>query len=93
MAEKTATPKRKPSAKKRDEQSERRRQRNRSFKASVLTAIRSFESSLAKDKVSPETKEKLQDIYSIVDKGVKKGVLKAGKAARTKSRLSSRLSS
>lgn len=92
MAEKKSAPKKKPSAQKRDEQSERRRQRNRSFRASVVTAIRSFETALTQDKGSPAAKEKLDALYSLVDKGVKKGVFKPNKAARTKSRLSARLS-
>lgn len=81
----------KPSALKRDLQSEKRRLRNRSFRSSVLTAIRSFESALAQ-KVEPEAvKAKLCTVYSLMDKGVKKGVFKANKASRTKSRLTTRL--
>ncbi|MBU6384104.1 MAG: 30S ribosomal protein S20 [Verrucomicrobia bacterium] len=82
--------KRKPSALKRDQQSEKRRLRNRSYRATVLTSVRALENSL-NQKESPEAiKSKLNLIYSLVDKGVKKGVYKPEKAARTKSRLSAR---
>ena len=80
----------KPSALKRDLQSEKKRLRNRAYRASVLTSIRSLEGSLAQ-KESPEAvKTKLNAIYSMMDKGVKHGVFKPQKAARTKSRLSAR---
>src|SRR5689334_9418182 len=81
-----------PSALKRDLQSEKRRLRNRSYRASVLTSIRSLEGSL-NQKEAPETvKTKLNAIYSLMDKGVKHGVFKPQKAARTKSRLAARCS-
>jgi small subunit ribosomal protein S20 len=81
----------KPSALKRDIQNEKKRLSNRSYRASVLTSIRSFESSL-NSKEAPETvKTKLNQIYSLMDKGVKHGVFKPQKAARTKSRLTARL--
>lgn len=80
----------KPSALKRDLQSEKRRLRNRSYRASVLTSIRALESSITQ-KESPEAvKTKLNEIYSLMDKGVKSGVFKPQKAARTKSRLTAR---
>lgn len=79
-----------PSAKKRDLQSEKRRLRNRSYRATVLTSIRSLESSLTKKDEAATVKEKLNAIYSLMDKGVKSGVYKAQKAARTKSRLAAR---
>ena len=82
---------RRPSALKRDIQSEKRRQRNVSMRSSVHTAIRSFESSLEK-KESPESiKAKLSTVYSLMDKGVKSGVYKPNKAARTKSRMTARV--
>lgn len=80
-----------PSALKRDLQSEKRRLANRSFRASVLTAVRLLETALSKKESEEDIKTKLQQIYSLMDKGVKKGVFKSNKAARTKSRLSSRL--
>lgn len=83
----------KPSALKRDIQSEKNRLRNRSHRSSVLTAIRSFEASLSKKESAEGVKTKLDQIYSLMDKGVKKGIYKPNKAARTKARLTSRLAS
>ena len=90
MAEEKKAKKRIPSAKKRDKQNSKRRLENRSFKAEVGTAVRSYEASLkASDKAA--AKEKLSAVYSLVDKGVKTGRFKINKAARTKSRLTARL--
>jgi small subunit ribosomal protein S20 len=78
------------SAKKRDKQGAKRRVNNRGFKATVRTAIRSYEEALAgSDKAA--MKKELDQVYSLVDKGVKTGRYKLNKAARTKSRLSARL--
>ena len=81
---------RQPSALKRDLQSEKRRLRNRSYRASVLTSIRAFEGSLSQKEAPEAIKTKLNAIYSLMDKGVKRGVYKPQKAARTKSRLAAR---
>ena len=81
-----------PSAKKRDLQNEKRRLANRSYKAAVLTSIRGLESSIAQKEAPEKVKSKLNSIYSIMDKGVKRGVFKPQKAARTKSRLAARCS-
>jgi small subunit ribosomal protein S20 len=76
-----------PTALKRNLQSERRKLANRSFKATVQTAIRGFKDSLSKnDKTA--AKAQLQTVYSLMDKGVKAGIFKCNKASRTKSRLS-----
>jgi small subunit ribosomal protein S20 len=77
---------RKPSALKRDEQSERRRVKNKQFRATVKTAIKSLESSL-KEKQAEVAKDKLSQVFSLMDKGVKTGVFTKNKANRTKSRL------
>jgi small subunit ribosomal protein S20 len=77
---------RKPSALKRDEQSERRRIKNKQFRATVKTAIKSLESSL-KDNQAELAKDKLSQVFSLMDKGVKTGVFTKNKANRTKSRL------
>ncbi len=77
------------SAKKRDKQSAKRRVANRGFKATIRTAVRSFEESLGTDKEA--AKKELAAVYSLLDKGVKTGRFKTNKAARTKSRLSARL--
>lgn len=75
------------SALKRDLQSEKRRLRNRSCRSSVQTAIRNLKDAVAKKEAEEVIKEKLNMIYSLVDKGVNRGVFKSQKAARTKSRL------
>ena len=76
----------KPTALKRDEQSVKRNLRNRSFKSKVTTALRALEETLSKKDVA-SIKLKLNDIYSLMDKGVKKGIYKMNKANRVKSRL------
>lgn len=75
-----------PTAQKRDLQNERKRIRNRAFKAEVRTVIRGFEESLKKEDVAL-TKEHLSQVYSILDKGAKRGVLTKNKANRSKARL------
>lgn len=78
-----------PSALKRDLQSEKRRLINRDFKSQVRTAIRAFEEDLPKKDASANKKH-LSEIYSLMDKGVKKGIYKANKANRSKARLAAR---
>ena len=81
---------RQTSAQKRDAQSLKARLRNRSFKAKVSTAVRSFEDAVTKgDKTV--MKQHLSTLYSLIDKGVKTGVFKQNKAARTKSRLTAKI--
>ncbi|CCB87387.1 MULTISPECIES: 30S ribosomal protein S20 [Parachlamydia] len=75
-----------PTPLKRDLQNEKRRLRNKAFKSSVRTAIRQFEETVAKKDPALIT-ERLNEVYSLMDKGVKKGVYKLNKASRTKSRL------
>lgn len=77
---------RRPSAQKRDLQSEKRRLINRNFKSQVRTAIRILEDALPK-KDAALNKKHLSEIYSLMDKGVKKGIFKPNKANRTKARL------
>ena len=89
--EKKKTNGRTPSAVKRAKQSEKARLENRSFKAGVKTALRSFEDALTKgDK--KVVQENLKAVYSLMDKGVKTGRYKINKAARTKSRLANKVS-
>lgn len=77
---------RKPSALKRDQQADKKNLLNRAFKAKVRTAILSLEGSIAQ-KETDAAKKKLNDLFSLMDKGVKKGVFKKNKASRTKSRF------
>lgn len=83
----TKTKQKQPSALKRKHQSEKRRARNRSYKASVHTSIRALEGALSEKEDNEAVKSKLNKVYSLMDKGVKKGVFKPQKAARTKARL------
>lgn len=78
-----------PSAKKRDKQSIKANLANRSFKAKVNTAIRSFEDAVSKGDKG-QVQERLSAIFSLMDKGVKTRRFKLNKAARTKSRLASK---
>lgn len=78
-----------PSALKRDLQSEKRRLSNRIYKSRVRTAIRSFDEAAAKGDAAVTT-AKLNEAYSILDKCVKTGVFTINKASRTKSRLAAR---
>lgn len=78
-----------PTPLKRDIQNEKRRLRNKAFKSSVRTAIRHFEENLSKGD-DALIKQNLNDVYSIMDKGVKRGVFKLNKASRTKARLTAR---
>lgn len=78
-----------PTPLKRDIQNEKRRLRNKAFKSSVRTAMRSFEEALPKGEEAL-IKEQLDNVYSLMDKGVKRGIYKLNKASRTKSRLAAR---
>jgi len=94
MAEKKDEVKKKtkrPTALKRNMQSIKCNQRNRSFKARVATTLRSFKELLPKnDKAA--TQVKLNEVYSLLDKGVKKGVFKLNKARRLKEQMSTQIS-
>ena len=79
------------SALKRDIQSKKRNLRNRSHRASLLTAVRHFEASIAQKEAPEKLAAHLKTIYRLMDAGVKKGVYKPNKAARTKSRMAARL--
>lgn len=89
MAEKeNATKKvKRPSALKRYLQSEKRRVRNKTFKSKISTALKTFEKSIK----TAEAAGKLDEVYSLADKGVKKGIFKPNKAARIKSRMTKKV--
>ena len=77
---------RRPQAQKRDIQNEKRNLRNRVFKSQIHTAKRHFTESLTSgDQTSIQ--QKLKEVYSLLDKGVKQGVVKLNTAARTKQRF------
>ena len=85
------------SARKRIEITKRNRLRNRYYKSSVRTLVKSFFQDLEAYKTSqnPEEKENLKkilnSIYSIVDKGTKKNIFHKNAAARKKSKLAAYL--
>lgn len=78
-----------PSAQKRDLQSEKRRFANKVYKSQVRSAIRTLQENIDK-KDEASSKTALNAVYSLLDKCVKKGIFKRNKASRTKSRLAAR---
>ena len=66
--------------------------RNKSFKSEMKTAIRHLETAVSKNEAG-SIKEKLNDVFSMLDKGVKKGSVKLNKAARLKSRYQKKVAS
>lgn len=87
------------SAEKRILITERNRLRNRFYKSSVRTFVKSFFKDLEnyKNTKSPEIKEKLyhtlSSVYSLIDKGTKKKVFHKNTAARKKAKLAAHLKS
>ncbi len=80
---------RQPSALKRDLQSEKSRLRNRAFKSRVRTAVRYLDEAIPKGD-NAVVQQCLNEVYSLMDKGVKLGVFKANKGSRTKARMAAR---
>lgn len=84
--EKKKAKERVPTAKKRDLQGEKRAVRNRAFKSTLRKKVRTL-----KEAVEKKDKESLgpilNEVYSLIDKGVKKGIYKKNTANRSKSRL------
>ena len=76
---------------------QRDRLRNRFYKSSVRTLIKTFfkELEVYKTSKNPEDKEKIQNVlssvYSLIDKGTKKNVFHKNAAARKKSKLAAYL--
>jgi len=71
------------SARKRAVQNKKRNLINRSYKAKTKTALRALKLAVKENKNS---EDKLKQIYSILDKGVKKNIFKKNKASRLKAR-------
>jgi len=92
MAEKKEAKKKnkRPTAEKRMIQNVKGRDANRAFKSQVRTAVRRFKESLTQEDTAA-SRQRLDTVYSLVDKGVKKGVFKLNKASRIKSRLTANL--
>lgn len=92
MAEKKEQKKTKrPTALKRDIRNEKRRVINKAFKSKIRTGIRRFEKSLLNEKSIEPVQTLLNEVYSLLDKGVKRGLLKLNKASRAKAKLTSRM--
>lgn len=91
MAKEEKKKEKRPTAQKRDLRNEKMRLINKSFKSNVRTTMRTFEEALkGQDKTGIQTA--LNEIYSVMDRGVKKGIYKPNKAARLKSRITQRVS-
>jgi len=78
-----------PTALKRDIQNEKKRLINKSFKSKMRTSIRTFEETLTAGSIEA-IKEKLNEVYSLLDKAVKRNILKINAASRKKSRLTAK---
>lgn len=72
------------SQKKRNRQNEKRRQRNKSVKSDLSTAIRKVEAAAA---AGEPTSELFRDAQKKIDTAAAKGAIHANAAARKKSRL------
>ena len=85
------------SAEKRIQISERNRLRNRFYKSSVRTLIKTFFKNLEVYKTSQNPEDKIQveknlsSVYSLIDKGTKKNVFHKNAAARKKAKLAAYL--
>lgn len=88
--EKKDSKSKRPTARKRDMQHEKRRLDNRSFKSSVRTAVRSFEKEIS-EKNETEVKVRLNSLFSLIDKGVNRGIYKVNKAGRLKKKFSNQV--
>lgn len=78
------------SALKAHRQSVKHRERNRSHRSALRSALKKFTKEIEEGKFQ-EAKASLPGVYAIVDKSVQKNVLTKNAAARHKSRLSRRL--
>lgn len=90
MADDKAKKTKRPTALKRDIRNAKRRAINKSFKSSVRTAMRHFEDAVKAGEAA-RMKECLNQVYSLMDKGVKRGLFKRNKASRTKARCTARM--
>jgi small subunit ribosomal protein S20 len=91
MAKEVKKKERRPMAEKRMLQNEKKRLVNKAFKSRVRTAVREFEKTL-NEKKKEECQTALNQVFSLMDKGVKRGIYKLGKARRVKSRFTAKAS-
>ena len=71
---------------KRARNAEKSRIRNKAYKSSLKTSIKTYEASLLEDNVDA-AREKLIQVTSLIDKSVSKGILHKNNAAHKKSSL------
>ena len=71
---------------KRARNAEKSRIRNKSYKSTLKTSIKTYEAALIEDNVDA-AREKLIQVTSLIDKSVSKGILHKNNAAHKKSRL------
>lgn len=77
---------------KRARNAEKSRVRNKAYKSSLKTSMKSYEASLTEDNLDA-AREKLLKVTSLIDKSVSKGILHKNNAARKKSRLAKKFNS
>jgi len=87
---KEATKIKRPTALKRDLQNEKRRLRHKAFKSKVRTACRLLQEALD-SKNQENARLSLNQVYSLMDKGIKHGVFKTNKVNRIKSRYANKI--
>lgn len=81
-----------PSAKKRQLQNEKRRLANKATRSCVRTKIRAFREEV-QTLATVDKAKNFKEICGLLDKAAKKGLFSLNKASRLKSRLAMRLSS
>lgn len=79
-----------PTAEKRDITNVKKRMINRAFKSQVRTVMKNFETALAKGEPK-EAEGAINQVYSMMDRGVKRGVFKQNKASRVKARAKAKI--
>ena len=77
---------------KRARNAEKSRIRNKAYKSSLKTSIKTYEASLLEANVDA-AREKFIQVTSLIDKSVSKGILHKNNAAHKKSSLSKKLNS
>ncbi len=83
MADEAKKKTKRPTAEKRIIQADKKRMRNRIFKSRVKSAMKTFKNAI-EEKNQEHISTGLNEVYSLMDKGVKLGIFKRNKAARTK---------
>jgi len=91
MAKEEKKKAKRPTAKKRMLQNEKKRLINKAFKSKVRTAVKTLETAVGQ-KEKEQSQQALNFIFSLMDKGVKRGIYKLGKVKRVKSRFTSKVS-